>query len=632
MTSGTRMYHIAIILLILVLSMPMFNCATNDNAYSPKSTHKYRVLVDKVMQRHERWVTKEWMVKAAADAGFNVYSPREGYDRYDEVRRVAKWCDKYGIDHIVWMRGTLDSPKDRTPAGNKLVWENGMEQDLWSPNSDAYWDWTTKHVLEYARISTSNRRLIGVFLDYENYAPGKKEGNAYSLSYDQTIMEKFAASKGIRLPSLKPAGRKTWLLRNGLQNAFSEFQINGWRERCRKLRAAVDAVNPYFRFCIYPAPGTLFMTEAVYPEWATDKAPLMLADATTYGRSSLLASEAEALLENRKSLQRNIKVPQKAGIPFIYMGGIDPVARGADPEFSGKNAVAISQMTDGYWIFYEGPTYTKEDHENYWQWFTWANKNIKQGQFETVSAKSVSANEGWGLSGVFSNTGSLANASVVKRRGRSAQYPKVRFRQENLFVIPAQAGKAVEVTFKHHPVSTYKSPLGWELRGPDQKHVAAGKIDYAKSGEVRFTPRSSGNYMLAMTAGNCAYSLVRATVPVGMFGGRLVSFFESKKRLYFSVPAGVDKFYVEIKGSGSETVRVDIYSPGGKKVATGQTTTREDRKLVYATNAGKRSGTWSLQITEATAGRLEDHAVRLDPKLPGVISFNPNEVWQSKVR
>ena len=32
-------------------------------------------------------------------------------------------------------------------------------------------------------------------------------------------------------------------------------------------------------------------------------------------------------------------------------GGIDPAVRGADPEFSGKNAVAISEVTDGYWIF-----------------------------------------------------------------------------------------------------------------------------------------------------------------------------------------------------------------------------------------------------------------------------------------
>jgi hypothetical protein len=70
------------------------------------------------------------------------------------------------------------------------------------------------------------------------------------------------------------------------------------------------------------------------------------------------------------------------GIPFLYMGGIDPLVRGADPEFCGKNAVMVSEVSDGYWIFYEGPTYGKPDHEAYWRWLTWANRAIAAGRFE----------------------------------------------------------------------------------------------------------------------------------------------------------------------------------------------------------------------------------------------------------
>ena len=49
--------------------------------------------------------------------------------------------------------------------------------------------------------------------------------------------------------------------------------------RLRKLRQAVDAINPEFLLVLYPAPGTLLMTEALYPEWATARAPMVLADA-----------------------------------------------------------------------------------------------------------------------------------------------------------------------------------------------------------------------------------------------------------------------------------------------------------------------------------------------------------------
>ena len=49
--------------------------------------------------------------------------------------------------------------------------------------------------------------------------------------------------------------------------------------------------------------------------------------------------------------------------------------RGPIPSSPAKTPL-ISEATNGYWIFYEGPTYTKEDHAAYWKWFTWANKAI----------------------------------------------------------------------------------------------------------------------------------------------------------------------------------------------------------------------------------------------------------------
>jgi hypothetical protein len=52
-------------------------------------------------------------------------------------------------------------------------------------------------------------------------------------------------------------------------------------------------------------------------------------------------------------------------------------ARNAGPmlalSFSGKNAVMIDQVADGYWVFCEGPGYDGE-HEQYFAWFDGANQ------------------------------------------------------------------------------------------------------------------------------------------------------------------------------------------------------------------------------------------------------------------
>ena len=284
---------------------------------------------------------------------------------------------------------------------------------------------------------------MGVFLDYEDYAPGGKEGNLYDLSYDDAILEKFAESKGVSLPSLDFSKRKAWLEEQGLDEAFAEFQVEHWRQRCRRLRQAVDEIEPTFQFCIYPAPGTPLMVKAIYPEWATDKAPLILADASTYGRPSRFLPEQEALRGNREKLIEGRRVPEEAGIPFLYAGGIDPVVHGADPEFSGKNAVTISEVTDGYWIFYEGPSYTKPDHADYWKWFTWANKAIAEGRFEAQHEPRQTP-EGWTLA-LFEHMGDRARLAAPEVSGEATEYPVVRLRGENLLLLACKAGERLKL-------------------------------------------------------------------------------------------------------------------------------------------------------------------------------------------
>lgn len=354
-------------------------------------TEKMRILVDKVLMASEGWYMTQEHVREIAEAGFNVVSPRIGGNDMARVRRVALLAQKYGIYHMPWMRGTLRTKED-APEDSKLVWASGVEQDLYSPNSDELWDWMTELITGYAEISVDVPSLIGVFLDYENYAP-RSQGNCYALSYDTKIMREFARVKGIKLPELAPAERNAWLEKEGLQEQFREFQINSWRARCRKLRQAVDAVNPQFQFCVYPAPGTFFIKEAIYREWATAEAPLILADACTYGRPSALLPHEQSLQANRKRLQANVKFARGAGIPVIYLGGIDPLVAGADPEFCGKNAVMISEVSDGYWVFYEGPNYHRRDHKAYFHEFTRANRAITKGRFDLWRRKRVTRDE-----------------------------------------------------------------------------------------------------------------------------------------------------------------------------------------------------------------------------------------------
>jgi len=611
-------------LVIAALSVAAFADAESSRAELGKSI-KLRILVDKVMQPEAKWVTQEWMVKAAADAGFNVFSPRAGYDRLDEVKQVAEWCKEYNIFFMPWMRGSLTAPDGPTADGKRVVWADGNAQPLWSPNSDEFWEWTNRYIVEYAKISKENPYLMGVFLDYENYAPGK-EGNLYSLSYDDLILNEFGKSNSIATDAIPKNERKAWLEQQGLHEKFKAFQIDSWRRRCHALREAVDAICPTFQFCVYPAPGTPFIVQAVYPEWSTVRALLILADACTYGRPSRFQPEQQSLEGNRKSLLKGMKVPREAGIPFMYAGGIDPVVRGADPEFCGKNAVMISETTNGYWIFYEGPTYTEQDHADYWKWFTWANKAIAEGRFD-AQKQARETPENW-FADAFQHAAKGPRLVAPAGTGETIDLPSIKLRGENLVIVAATAGKPAEIVLQDVPVGSYDDSLLWELRNPAMEAVGSGTIPHGQSGSVSFTPPTDGLYLLAVCSGSCAWQISKTNVPVALHAADGLAVIYGAKRLYFDVPSGTNEFTLTIKGQGAETVRLNVFNPSGRQVATGQTT-KNGQTVQVAVKPGDAAGrTCSLELTRADEGVLEDSSITIDAKLPPTLSLVPEHVFK----
>jgi hypothetical protein len=326
-----------------------------------------------------------------------------------------------------------------------------------------------------------------------------------------------------------------------------------------------------------------------------------------------------------------MQTPKNAGIPFIYAGGIDPVVRGADPEFSGKNAVMISEVTDGYWIFYEGPTYTKQDHADYWKWFTWANGAIADGNFKAQYEPRETAEEWWTLD-EFEHPKDSSKLVAPEAAGEKVEYPVVKLRRQNLLLVAGRKGQPFEIVLQNHPVASYKSFLAWELQNMDMIKVASGAIQYGQSGEVNFTPEYDGVYLLGVTAGQCAYSIVSSNIPVGLYAADRLSFIHAVNRIYFSVPDGVEQFAVTARGSGAETVRVNVLSPEGNQVTTGQTTLKDETVRIQV-SAGEYSGdTWSLELTRADEGVLEDHSISLDPKLPPILSLSPKHVFGARPR
>ncbi len=598
-------------------------------AGSVEAAQKMRILVDKTFMHFQDEIITRDQVQEVAESGFTVFVPRRGGSDLEFLRKVAGWAQEDGLSFMPWMRGTY-------PAGDgpRMVWADGTVTPICSPTSDRFWNWTEKYITAYARLSTEIPSVIGVFLDYEIYAHPKK-GNAYALSYDLPILRAFAAEEGIDLPELAPEERAKWLRKQGLHERFADFQVARWRARCRELRKEVDRINPEFRFCVYPAPGTRFIQEAIYPEWATEKAPLILADASTYGRRAAIPHK-QALQANRTIYRKRMKAVENYGIPFDYVGGLDPVVEGADPEFCGKSAVMISDVSDGYWVFYEGPmreslqdtrsyfTPGPADHEAYWHWFTWANTNIARGNFDAQNEPretpdTVGPTVGPPLEPVYPE-GAPQTEDLLKRR-------PTRLRGWGCYYVKAKKGQSINLRMRGEQLGDYQDVPVYKLVGPDEKELRSGELPLHKVTSTSVEAQKSGTYTLFIYSRSNAFStaigaphqvIASREYPAGTGPVHICGF---ARRLYFYVPSETERFAIHLRSphGPAERIAAKVLDPEGETVAQKETT---EASLSIAVPEKHRGKPWSIVFERPEKGVFEDAFVRLEG-VPPLFSESP---------
>jgi len=584
---------------------------------------KLRVLVDKVLSASNGWVMTRQFVAEIADAGFNVVVPRVGCEDMARVKRVADMARDRGIFYMAWMRGTLTAT-----SGTKLVWANGADQDLYSPNADELWDWMTGLILGHARLSVENPAIVGSFLDFENYAK-RSQGNCYALSYDDKILREFAAAQGIEMPALEPEQRHPWLEEKDLLDDFRDFQIASWRERCRSLRDQIDAVNPQFQLIVYPR-GPLFLEEAIYPEWATERAPLIFADHITYHRPGN-APHSKALAINKQRLEQGIAHGRSKNVPLIYTSGIDPIYEDADPEFCGRNAAMIGDVCDGYWIFYEGPKYD-QDHPDYFHWFARANRAIAAGDSAFWQAPRETPDPVMAAQEKLLDQycGAKVRAYSDDPMPEGAQDAAFTVRTNTtgaVFAVLLEAGEPLRGRLEVRPLGHYTAGCEFTVLAPDRSKLAEGHAEIGQPAPLDVPAKEGGVYAVIVNAfpnparlfiENQHFCLVPAE-KTGLLG--------AQPRAHFLSTSGAREILLKLTTpSPAETAMMTVFDSEGREVARGDTVKSKDfqaRTPVAPEQAGKP---WSLQLERAPEGGLEDMALTLGEGCSAFLATHPSRL------
>ncbi len=366
--------------LIFVLCVPAATADEGASPSLPESVFEQGKSLRIFVAKHSAYrPTTSGNVRRVAGAGFNVFGQRWNQLDVEKVRRISNLARKHGLFHAVWFRGSLRAPPD--DPEKQIVWPNAETQPLYAPLTPELWDHLEKWMLTYARLSREYP-LIGVMLDFENYAENK-QGNLYSVSYDVYSMRKFAEAAGLEAPpeGLQPEEAKHWFEnqreRRSEWTKYREWFRNRFRTNWGKLRAKVDAINPRFLFMAYLTPGLTgeIMTEEV----STEQAPFVLAK-PDYGRSPLALNESMALRSLKRRLEARVDYwASREGVNARVTGGPLPGYKRDDPEFVAKKLSLLAELGDGYWVW--GANVHLKKDEEWYEWFSRANEDITSGEF-----------------------------------------------------------------------------------------------------------------------------------------------------------------------------------------------------------------------------------------------------------
>ncbi len=622
---------------------PVLSMLAGDTfSYAPfGKNEKLAVLVDKVMAASTSYLHAPWMIDAAKNSGFNTYVPRRFYGDSGttgpdptQFAQLAGWCDDRDMKTLAWMRGTHIAPFEDSSLDGKRYRPGADESRILSPNSDEFWSYLNTYISQYATLSRTYPSILGVFLDFEDYYTSSLT-HAYYISYDDVIIDKYEAARSITV-NATPEGRMDWLINNNYHDDFVEFQIDYWRTKCAELRATVDAINPQFRFFVYPftpyynvPPPFLFGGDIPIAKFSTPQAPIVHAEVTSYGTAPYysIVHNAEAIIYGvNKKLDLDFSVIEHDA-PYMMLAGYCTSCY-SNLEFLARAPIAAAEKMDGYWVFYCGFDYPSDEHDLCMEYFDTSNDAIANEDYAAAVIPYEDSNYSW--DSLWSIEGEAPDVEGTLSHDNEV-YSVCKIRGLVPMFIACEADEPVTVKLNFLQVGSYDKPLGWELRSSVDLDttIQCGTVFVGETSEtITFTPTVTGNYILVIAPLTNTFYVDEADACWAYYAGKPVHFFLNSQPLYINVPSGVSSFTLTAESAGpNELVKVSVYNPDNTLVAQDETSSTDLTKVITVNVGTYGSGAWKIITSAASTGNYEDFFLTVGSEIPQFISLNTDNLF-----
>ncbi|MFH1904226.1 MAG: hypothetical protein ABIK53_01715 [bacterium] len=296
----------------------------------------------------------------------------------------------------------------------KMVWYTGYEQDLPCPVDEKYWqERMIPYFLDYAKLS-KKIPIFAIQVDWEYYGKMKKFRNVYTTCYCDGCWAYFQRRSKVKVPQIAKEKRNGWLREHNLDGKYQQIFFSHTKTLAEQLRKAVDEINPELSFWFIPwagSGGPFLQPLAI--GLSSRKAPIVVSNEGTYGKVDGISDDA-GIESNVNTCLQDQATLDKLNIPYLYLAAT--YSGLGSPEYHGRAAIRMAEVSDGLWFFEDVYPYRGENaisRKDLWRAYGHANLEINYGTYEEleqwktkekVDSPDIPAGKiGVGLSGTGSN-------------------------------------------------------------------------------------------------------------------------------------------------------------------------------------------------------------------------------------
>lgn len=560
--------------------------------------------------------------------GLNAVIAKGGFHRKEEFKKTAegyrRWaraCKKEKL-HVFIAYNWQPAPKSWSRKGypyRPLVYSDGSAGIAPCPRDHKFWE---GYLIGLGKVVAElslepDLQIDGIHLDCELY--GSKGHYGRHTCFCDNCFSSFLLNNGYsgsNLPPVAPAGREKWLKENGLLDNYFAFLEKDVEALAEQFRQQLHKINPAFLISMYPTPKN-WVLQSISRGFGTADFPMIIFATDTYegGGHQRIPDDPEEFYRN-------------SGIHGLYAAGF--LLSRYDSDRLGVNLYTAAEKCSGYWLFTLGSLWYRErppaarvpkgTENKYWQSIARANSNINTLIGETgASIDKMNISKGW----------RLLNPNALELEKRDYKLPRVNFRGRVDFLFYADSHQEVKIGLYFKRLAKYTNNLKYEIVTPEGYSVLTEEDSNHGQIEINFKTPKTGVHLLKINVGRCMFRIESSNTPIAALDTSGFNTFLQTDPLYFYIGNTSEKLVILGDGEGKEIFRIIVESPEGKKLRADTTIVRNNFQLEVKPSE-LNTGIWSLSVSEADKGKLEDAYFNFVGLRDTCLAYKPEWVFVQK--